>query len=77
VWSAWLDVLVLSMVTGENPPERQVLIQIRPVKPEWRDLDLVKLLGGALCQPRVLPDWEPDLRAAIHHHHNHTVPMDS
>jgi len=72
--SGLFDFLSLSVISGQQAPKREVLIQVWPVNAEGGELDPVQLLRRSTGQPRVASHWKPDLGTAFHHNFDLAVP---
>ena len=58
--------LGLAIIPFEQSTKRQVLIQVRPVQTERRNLDVVQLSGRAAREPEIFRNRKTNLRAAFH-----------
>jgi hypothetical protein len=58
--------LKLAVISFEQSLEGQVLIQVRPMKTEWRNLNMIQLWVRASRQTGIFRRWKTNLRAAFH-----------
>lgn len=64
---------MLSVIACEETAEGKVLIQIRPMEAEGRNLDPVQLLGRPERQPGIASHWKSHLSSALHR--NYDLPV--
>lgn len=64
----------LSVIAFGNPPQGKIFIEIGPMQPKGRNLDVVQLLGRSSRKTGILRDWELNLRAALQRDQNLTIP---
>jgi len=63
----------LSEITAQQATEREVFVEVGPVEPEWRNLDVVQLRFVSTRETRILCDWKPELGPTFHRNHDMTV----
>src|SRR6478752_4389293 len=67
-WCSFLSVMPL-----EQAPQRQVFVELRPMQPEWRNLDVRQLKMRTSLQARAIADREVNHLSAIHLDHDLTL----
>ena len=67
----------LAVIALQEPAERKVFVELRPVKSKRRQLYMIKLAGCACREPGIVRNRESDFDPALHRDNNMSVAENS